>query len=262
MPVAMSFRPKNKSLAARMLLLGLGMAGSAAAQQPQLRMGYTASWAMPWGHQRNGNVIAGINHDIGQALAHRVGMQLRFSRVRQLRAGEIEPEDHAGAHSDFGCGMHPSWFPHPERYHWSVPLFEVGDVLVGRRGSSAPARLEALPAGTAVGTVRTYHYPTLQARFAKGELRREDSPDQAALLRKLAAGRMAVAVISPQALDWNLRRQPSLSIAPWRLKVQSASYHCAVPKTGRVDARMLLDALQALEREGEIARILARYAPA
>ncbi len=244
-------------------LLGpLGLMASAGAQSTELRMGFTASWTLPWGQVDGETVVDGIHRDVALALTQRLGWRLRFSRVPQLRAQDDGAADHARRHSDFGCGMHPSWFPHPERYHWSQALFEVGDVLVGRRGSTAPADLADLPEGTRVGTVRGYHYPTLQARFASGELLREDAPDQGSLLRKLMRGRPALAVVSPQVLDWTLRQQPGAPLASWRLPVQQAGYHCAVPKGAPIDAQAVLDALHALQREGEIARIVARYAPA
>lgn len=242
--------------------LGLVMAWSMGVQAAEpLRMGFTASWTLPWGQLQGETVIAGIHHDIGQALAQRLGRPLVFSRVPQQRELDPDSAEHARQHADFGCGMHPSWFPNAGHYHWSAPLFDIGDVLVGHRSVPAPASLAALPRGTVVGTVRTYHYPSLQARFARGELQRDDAPDQASLLRKLMRKRSEVAVVSRQSLDWMLRLQPQAPLASWRLPVQQADYHCAVPKGSRVDARALFDALHALQQEGELDRILARYAP-
>jgi polar amino acid transport system substrate-binding protein len=240
-------------------LLALGLATQGTAAPLELRMGYTASWTMPWGRLQGERVVEGIHHDIGQALARRLGWQLVFRRVPQQRSGASA--EHARRFADFGCGMHPSWFPQPEHYHWSEPLFDVGDQLVGHRDTPAPADLAALPRGTRVGTVRSYHYPSLQARFASGELIREDAPDQASALRKLMLRRTEVAVLSPQVLDWTLRQQPGAPLAAWRLTVQAAGYHCAVLRGTAIDAQAVLAALHALQREGEIARILARYAP-
>jgi polar amino acid transport system substrate-binding protein len=234
-------------------------AGPAAAP---IHMGFTASWSMPWGQLQGETVVAGIHHDIGQAVAARLGRPLAFSRVPQQRELDPASAEHARRHADFGCGMHPSWFPNAEHYHWSEPLFDIGDVLVGHRGIPAPASLTALPRGTVVGTVRGYHYPTLQARFASGELQRDDAPDQASLLRKLMLKRSEVAVVSRQSLDWMLRQNPQAPLASWRLTVQAADYHCALPKGSQVEAQAVFDALHALKREGELNRILARYAPA
>lgn len=245
-----------------MLGLGLCGAGALAAEPPVLRMGFTASWSMPWGEVQGERVLRGIHHDVAQAVVRRLGWRLQFSRVPQQRQLDPHSTEYVRRHADFGCGMHPSWFPNAEHYHWSQPLFDIGDVLVGHRDTPAPASLAALPAGTVVGTVRSYHYPSLEARFASGELKRDDAPDQASALRKLMRQRTGVAVISPQSLAWTLRQQPGAAIAAWRLPVQQADYHCAVPKGSRIDAQAVFDALHALKRDGELARILARYAPA
>jgi ABC-type amino acid transport substrate-binding protein len=239
-------------------LIVLLMSADASATPGELRMGYTASWTMPWGRLQGDTVVEGIHHDIAHAVAERLGWKLSFRLVPQQRARASA--EHARRFADFGCGMHPSWFPQPEDYHWSEPLFDIGDQLVGHRDTPAPADLAALPRGTRVGTVRSYHYPSLQSRFASGELVREDAPDQASALRKLMLRRTEVAVISPQVLGWTLRQQPAAALATWRLPVQAAGYHCAVLKGTAIDAQAVLAALHALQREGAIGRILARYA--
>lgn len=257
-------------------LLAAGAAGtpddaaaSAAEAGPlpaQLRMGFTRSWALPWGEVVGEDVRSGIHHDIGQALARRLGLPLVFTRVPQQREIAAHSADHARRHADLGCGMHPSWFPNAAHYHWSPPLFDIGDVLIGRHDQAQPPRLQALPAGTRVGTVRGYHYPALQALFESGQLHRDDAPDQAAALRKLQRGHTAVAVVSPQSLRWfqHQERQAgkgALAIAAWQLPVQVAQYHCAIPKGSSLPPEPTWRALEAMKRDGELARILARYGP-
>jgi ABC-type amino acid transport substrate-binding protein len=112
-----------------------------------------------------------------------------------------------------------------------------------------------------VRTVSRYRYPALESQFASGKLRRDDAPDQGSALRKLRHQRTPVAVVSRQSLDWHLRQTPDAGLAPWRLTVQSAQYHCALPKGTPVDARAVIQALQALKREGALERLLSRYAP-
>lgn len=233
------------------------------AQDPPavLRMGYSSSWAPPWGEMRGGAVAGGIHHDVGQALARRLGWTLEFSRIPQLQSAARQSGAYVLRFADLLCGMHPSWSPNAAEFHWSAPLFEIGDVLVGHIETASPASLDALPAGSLVGTVRGYRYPTLEARFARGALRREDAPDQGSLLRKLALRRTPVAVVSVQSLDWHLRQHPAAALAAWRLPVQSAQYHCALPKGAAIDVPAVQEALLALKREGELERILARYAP-
>jgi polar amino acid transport system substrate-binding protein len=230
-----------------------------------LRMGYTSTWSMPWGEVQAGQVRAGIHKDVAEAVAQRLGNTVEFVLLPQRRPGE---PDRPPAF-DLGCGMDPSWFAESQQFHWSEPLFDTSDQLLGHAGRTGdkaqppPATLAALRKGSRVGTVRSYHYPTLEARLSKGELRREDALDQASVLAKLVRQRSDVAVASPQSIAWFLRQQPqaATALAPWRLKVQDSAYHCAVPRSSPVDAQRVLEAVHALKREGELARILARYAP-
>ncbi|MBB5204576.1 polar amino acid transport system substrate-binding protein [Inhella inkyongensis] len=224
-----------------------------------MRLGYTSTWSMPWGEVQAGQVRAGIHKEIAEAVAQRLGQPLVFVLLPQRRPGE---PDRPPAF-DLGCGMDPSWFAEPQQFHWSEPLFDTSDQLLGHASQPEPATLAALRKGTRVGTVRSYHYPTLQVRLGKGELRREDALDQASVLAKLVRQRSDVAVASPQSIAWFMRQQPQAAqaVAPWRLKVQESAYHCAVPRSSPVDAQRVLEAVQALKRDGEIARILARYAP-
>lgn len=245
-------------------LAGLCAGLSASAQPsdlPLLRMGYSSQWAPPWGELRNGQVVGGIHHDVGQLLAQRLGWRLRFSRIPQLQPSARLTAAHMQAHADLICGMHPSWAPDAQAFHWSDPLFETGDVLVGHAGTPAPASLAELAEGTRVGTVVRYRYPALESQFAKGQLLRDDAPDQGSALRKLRHQRTPVAVVSQQSLAWYLRQTPNAGLAPWRLTVHAAQYHCALPKGTKVDARAVTQALQALKREGALERVLARYAP-
>lgn len=230
-------------------------------QAPELRLGYSSSWAPPWGELRGGQVAGGIHHDVGQALTRRLGWRLQLSRIPQLQSGGRHAGSYVLRFADLLCGMHPSWSINADEFHWSAPLFEIGDVMVGHAETPAPASLAELPKGTRVGTVRGYVYPTLAERVTSGALRLEEAPDQGSVLRKLERRRTPVAVVSVQSLAWHLRQNPGAALSGWRLPVQSAQYHCALPKGTQVDVQAVTQALSALKREGELERILARYAP-
>ena len=128
--------------------------------------------------------------------------------------------------------------------------FRIGDVLVGHAGTPAPAKLTDLAPGTHVGTVQRYRYPSLEPRFADKTWVREDAPDQGSALRKLELRRTPVAVVSVQSLAWHRQQNPSAALAPWQLTVQSAHYHCALPKGTSVDVHAVTAALSALKRDG------------
>ncbi|MBH9553170.1 substrate-binding periplasmic protein [Inhella gelatinilytica] len=242
-----------------LVLTGLLMAAAPVRAEPaSLRMGYGGTWTMPWGQIVGGEVVAGINRDIGLAVAERLGRKLEFVFLTERRAHEANLE----RPYDLGCGMDPSWFPDAHRFQWSPPLFEVSDRLVGHRSQRPITQLADVPKGAVVGTVRAYRYPTLQVRFANGSLRREDARDQAGALQKLSRRRTDWAVVSQQALDWYRQQHPEHELAAWSVIVQRAGYHCAVPEGANVEPSRVLEALASLEREGAIHAILARYAPA
>lgn len=237
-------------------LCGL-LTGGALAQPPELRVGHGSTMSLPWGRMEGARVVGGINHDIALVVAKRLGWKLSFVLMPQSK------DDHADTDrdTDLRCGIDPSWTRRPETYHWSAPLFDISDLLIGHQGVPALMRLTDLPVGASIGTVRGYRYPTLELRFTNGQLKREDAPDQGSLLAKLARQRTRYAVVSPQALAWYQRHNPTNGLAEWRVTVQQSAYYCAVPQTSKANAAQILDAVDALQREGEIARIVASYGP-
>jgi len=80
----------------------------------------------------------------------------------------------------------------------SRPLFVCHADLVQRAAAMVSVRrLRDLPQGTLIGTVLGYEYPDeLRAASAAGIVRIEESPSEAILLRKLAAGRVQAAIIN------------------------------------------------------------------
>lgn len=239
-------------------LLGLGCAFAQAQDPTELRMAASSSWTLPWGRWDGPTVVAGIHHDIAQAVARRLGWSLRFVRLPPTKGhfSEVDRE------TDLRCGLDRSWVPDPALYHWSEPLFDTSDRLVGHRDSTPLRSMSELAEGQRIGAVRAYQYPTLQARFERGGLLREDAFSQLQALEKLSRKRSDYAVVSPQVWAWYLAHVAEHGLAAWSLQVQRSAYHCGVPSSSPRDARAILAALQALREQGEIARILARYGAA
>jgi len=240
------------------LTLGLALAPAWAQPAPELRMAASGSWSLPWGRWEGATVVEGIHHDLAQAVAQRLGWRLRFVRLLPTKGhfSEVDRE------TDLRCGLDRSWVPEPGSYHWSAPLFDTTDRLVGHRDSPIPRSLAALADGQRIGAVRAYRYPTLQPRFDAGSLLREDAFSQIQALEKLTRKRSDYAVVSPQVWAWYRRSTTEHQLADWSLPVQPSAYHCGVPSSSPRDARAILTAVQALRAEGEIARILARYGAA
>ncbi|MBH9575957.1 substrate-binding periplasmic protein [Inhella proteolytica] len=230
-------------------------AGPEAAAEDELRMAFTSTWSLPWGKLEGTRVSGGIQHDVALAVARRLGWKLRYVLLPASKGDRSELD----RHTDLHCGIDPSWTRRPEAYHWSEPLFDTSDLLIGHSDALPVRSLSELPSGSRVGAVGGYRYPTLEARFAAGQLKRDDAPDQARVLEKLTRKRTDYAVVSPQALGWFLRHNPQSLPAEWRVTVQQSAFYCAVPQSSPRDAAQILDAVHALQREGELARILSSY---
>lgn len=230
-------------------------AGPSAGAEEELRMAFTSTWSLPWGRLEGARVTGGIQHDVAVAVARRLGSKLRYVLLPTSKGDRSELD----RDTDLHCGIDPSWTRRPEAYHWSEPLFDTSDLLVGHVDTQPLRSLSELPSGSRVGAVGGYRYPTLEARFAAGQLKRDDAPDQVRALEKLARKRTDYAVVSPQALGWFLRHNPQQAPAEWRVTVQQTAFYCAVPQSSPRDAAQILDAVHALQREGELGRILSSY---
>lgn len=161
---------------------------------------------------------------------------------------------------DFRCFGSPSWVPAgatPWYLDAAQAFIDVDEVLVG----AAPlvARLEDLD-GKRIGTVTGYAYPLLAAAFDGGRLRREDAPDELAMLRKQLHARTDYAVIRHWTLQYLQRMDPQwarLQVSP--LRVSRTSLYCGVRRGGRLAVETIELAQGQLIRDGSLARLLAGY---
>jgi ABC-type amino acid transport substrate-binding protein len=110
-----------------------------------------------------------------------------------------------------------------------------------------------------VGTVLGYRYPHL---LPPGQtllpFTREDAPDSRANLAKLGAGRVRYAIVDALALREQQRRQPQQGL---RLELVLSRYtaQCALGPQAGLTLAEVNQALDALQRDGRLPRLLARY---
>ena len=241
------------------LLAGLMLAqGHAQAQPRLLRVPAVSSWGPPYGQFRDGQLIGGINYELFAAIAEQ--MRLTLTPINMPRP-RVDAAALAGEF-DLRCQLSPDWLKSgADAYHWSPPLFEMQDVLVGHDAIAQPRDIEQLPPGSLVSTVLGFSYPSLEERFQDGRLRREDTVAVDRALRKLSLRRTPYAVANLRDLGWYLRNTPDHAIAPWRIPVARYDYRCAVPKPSRVDAPALFAVLERMKAQGEIDRIVWRHSP-
>ncbi len=240
-------------------LLSLGaspQAQPARAEVPPLRIAIGANWGMPFGKLEGTRLVDGINHDLTHALAQRLGWRLEQVFVPVHRPHERKSD---GGY-DLQCHHNPAWVSKPEALMWSEPLFDVSDVLVAKPKQGALNRASDVTRGTIVGTVEFYSYPSIQALFDGGHLIREDALSMQGMLDKFARGRSDMAVTNRLHLAWYQQQHPeALRGVQALLTVTRADYHCAIPRSSKVDANLVLKELALMRRDGSIDQLLARY---
>ncbi len=149
---------------------------------------------------------------------------------------------------------------------------QVALVTGASRGIGAAIALELAGRGLKViGTATTddgaaristslgYTYPSLEPLFARGDAQRDDSVDEEKVLLKMTADRTPYGVTKSNALDWYRKSTPQHKLASWRLVLESADVHCAVPKNAAILASRTLAALEELRKTGRVDAILRTY---
>lgn len=239
----------------RLLALLLIWSTYGLAEQPVLRFSVAESWSMPLMRTEAGVPVEGILFDLIQALAREAGVTPQYHVMARLRLEQAM----AAGDIDVRCYVSTSWLnDRPGDYIWSVPLIHQRDLLVGRPGESTLGGLQQ-PTSQAVGTVLGYTYPTLQAQFEGGELRREDSRNQQLALQKLQAGRYRLAVSNELSLRWFNRELPALQRLRPLAVLEEQELGCMVRNDPTMPAQGVLRALLRLKMSGEIERIVERY---
>ncbi len=243
-------------LAARTLTLFLCLVAASATWAAQtLRYSAVSSWNMPYARFEGDQMVDGIMYDIAMAVEAQLQMPVTtvvFSRKRvdaAAMSGDV----------DLRCYITPQWTEFPDQYVWSGKLFEVSDVIFGTDGTPTPGSLDDIPMGSIISTVLGYGYPTLDASFSSGRLKREDAVDQEKVNLKLTAARTPYGVSEIVALNWYERLTPNHRHAPWRLVVSRHDFQCGIPKKGNVPAARILKAFEAMKKANQFEDILRKY---
>lgn len=232
----------------RRWLLALLLLGSAALRAEPLVFIAARNHAEPLSRwDARDRLVGGILLELGDLLARELGREARYLTLPSKRA----PQGLRDGQGDLICYSHPDWIGR-EGLHWT-PLFIANAYVIAAHASAPPLpRLEDL-VGQRVGTVLGYRYGEIESRAG---FRREDAPDMDASLRKLAAGRLRFALTDLISLQAAQREAPQLREA---LRLDPFQAGCALSRRSKLAPERLDAAIQALQRRGEIERLLARY---
>lgn len=207
---------------------------------------------MPQALFKDGQAMDGLQVQLAQEIGRRLGRSVSFHLVPRRRVAQMLAEGHE---ADLICNYLPAWLPGP--LQWSRPYLDDADLLVTAARRPALARL-ADAAGQPIGTVSGFLYPEVEAALGAGFLR-DDAPNAAATLRKLALGRVDHALVGRVTFDYLMRRgdvpvelHPPLVMARFKTA-------CALSPRSGVRLAQLDAALAAMQADGSLTRLLDRY---
>ncbi|MBH9551467.1 substrate-binding periplasmic protein [Inhella gelatinilytica] len=239
----------------RDVLLAAGAAALPSA--PALRVALPATWGPPFVMADGGPGPAGILPDLMHLLGLEMGVPVEWVRLPAMRAvtameaGEV----------DLQCPMHPDWWGSPvSAGRWSAPILTLRDVLVAAPDGPTHWPVKPVPSHPwRVGTVHGYLYPALKSEFVSGRMIRDDAPDQAAVLAKLARSRVPVGVVNEYALHaFNRERARHEGLRLLRV-VSEVETRCLLAPQPRHEPRLILEALDRLRQSGRLKAVLDKY---
>lgn len=234
----------------RLALAGLLLAGGAQAGGGLL-LAVDGGTEMPMARIVQDRVVGGMSLELGRLLARQLGLELTLVALPRKRLRDELLQGRV----DGACAYLPAWLPGP--LQWSKPFFQQEYAIVSRADAPAPTQLEALR-GQRLGTVLGFVYPELERALGGGFVR-DDAPDAAANLRKLAAGRLQHVAVSQRLLGY-LRRSGQFSAAVHPpLPVGELLTQCALGPAAKVTVQQLNQAIDAIERNGSLAALYRRY---
>ena len=190
---------------------------------------------------------AGFQEGLGNALAKQLRMKVRFiglPRKRMMSALE-------SGEGDIVCGYLPAWFQGDVA--WSRTFIPTSEVLIASKRVPAPTSIESVR-GKTVGTVLGFHYPDIEQALG-ADFVRDDAPSLNLTVRKWQAGRFDYFLTTGQSID---KQFPHGELAAGYnlLVVSEVKSGCAVSRKGNVTVAEISAALDALEKNGEMARLL------
>lgn len=207
---------------------------------------------MPLALIQSGQLNDGILRDVGLALADKLGREAQFHVLPRKRLAD---ELVAGTGADIVCSYLPSWLP--GELDWSKPFLPDEQLLLSSKPEPAPARPADL-GGERVGTVLGFVYPEMQQLLGPAFVR-DDALDAGANLRKLSLGRMRHAIVGRLQFDYQMRLgNYKLDLHP-PLVISSFVGQCGLSRRSSLTLVELNKAIAALQAEGGVQRILAKY---
>lgn len=215
---------------------------------------------MPFGEFQTSGEHTTLTGGIMKAWQDALATELNRRAVPVLLSRLREEQHNPNVQIDVRCFTTPEWVSDAQtRYEWPSPFMTVEERLVGAATQPTVQGLEDLR-GQSIGTVLGYHYPLLDPLFAKGQIVRDDAPNETAALRKQFAGRVDFTVMRTLDLAYLQRiDSKARALRPSPLVITRTPVYCARSRSATISLEQLESAQARLLSRGALERILAQY---
>jgi ABC-type amino acid transport substrate-binding protein len=188
-----------------------------------------------------------FQNELGTALARKLGRQVHYVQLPRTRVmGALENGD-----GDVLCSTLPEWMPGD--VDWTRAFIPVSEVVASSPRVKAPATLAELR-GQRFGMVLGFRYPEVEKVLGQDYIR-DDAPSTALSFRKWKAGRFDY-LITPRTM---IEREIALGTLPRGthiMTIYEVKTKCAVSRKGAISVAEFNNAIEALEKSGELAKLL------
>lgn len=237
----------------------VALTATAQAADSTLRIGVADSDGPPiviLGKGPNKGMISGLSKDLGDALARALNLRPDYQVLSRNR---VESAIEANK-VDVVCNANPKWYSNAAKLGWTREFYPQIERLITLKSEPDITSLEQL-AGKRIGTILGYHYAPLEPMWQAKRAVRVNETRIDLLMRGVQLKISDVAVDSElEFAAWaktNPHEARALKMHP--MVFTSLPTKCAVAPKSEVSVAQLDQAIERLDKNGQIKAILARY---
>lgn len=195
----------------------------------------------------NRKPVTAFQDKLGAALARQLGRNLQYVELPRTRlVAALENGD-----GDILCSYRPEWLPGD--VDWSRAFIPISEVVVTSPRVKPPASLLELR-GKRLGTVLGFRYPELEKIIGTDYIR-DDAPSSPLSIRKWLNGRFDY-LVTPRTVFMMQVEAGQIPPGYHLLTVYDVLTMCAVSRKSQISVDEVNAAINALEKSGELAKIL------
>lgn len=234
--------------------------GSGAVEYPNdvIKIGYGTSGGEPYDIlDDRGNLVAGINYDLGGIIAGELGKKPSYIQVPVLRVDNML----GNGSVEVMCLYNPAFLVSPDNYYWSDPFFKQTEVFIVLEQTQLNSRDQLI--GLEIGTHLGYNYhPETMRLFSEERVSRIDKEDSQTLYQMLSLGRLGALIDTRVAFNYQMKKNKQQS--QYVLKQSSLidgeyDLSCALSQKSKLPIDTLNHVLRKLIDSGEITSVFNRY---